>query len=294
MAGSEPNTLPQWPSFGSSVDRVIRSAEALREFESSSRVDTLREWARFESIFAGLIGSAEALREFEYGELRKILERSEQLLAPLGEPLTQNIGLNRWLVQAREETYSDWLKWLFEQMEAGELIKVLDLGDLLAEDQPSVRARVSVAREVIVEEGHDRHHGRIDLVLEVGQWGHVILEVKMGNAAADPDKLIGYKNSVERNNAFRPKAYVLIAASSDTNTVHGFHVRLYPRFCRNLRHLAIKRMHCDPPQLFSAATTLMLVAAIEINLLNLSAHEGSFSVPTLCHLRKFVKEGDYE
>ena len=85
----------------------------------------------------------------------RTVQRSWERLKPVGRAVEAGIGLNRWLARAREEAYSDWLKWLFEQMTAGELIKVLNLRDLDAGDQALAQEPVQVEREVVVEEGHE-------------------------------------------------------------------------------------------------------------------------------------------
>jgi hypothetical protein len=272
--------------------------------------DTFHEWASLGadlrwrpsglsicSSFAGLIESARALREAEFRELRDLLKWSQERLEPLGEPLSQDIGLNRWLARAREEAYSDWLKWLFEQMNAGELFKALSLREFYPEDQTRVQEPVRVVRELIVKEGHEGQQGRIDLVLQLGQWGVVVLEVKRNDAdSADTRKQLGYENSIENDPAFRDmrKSYVMLATSSSRDVVDSFDVRRYAVFCRNLRRLAIKWMHSKPPRLFVAAVTLIVAATIEGNLLRLSAQKGSFTPSTLNHLKAFAEEDDYE
>jgi hypothetical protein len=118
------------------------------------------------SSLAGLIRSGRALRDAEYQELHDLVERSEERLKPLGEPLTRDIALNRWLARAREEAYSDWL---FEQMNARELINVLSLREMFAEELIQIwdAVRTHVVRELIVEEGHEGQQGKIDLVLQL-------------------------------------------------------------------------------------------------------------------------------
>jgi hypothetical protein len=236
-----------------------------------------------------------ALRNAEFRDLHELVQRSAERLQPLGEPLDQEIGLNRWLARAREEAYSNWFKWLFEQMKVGELIKVLDLYDTQAEE-PTGTQPISVVREMIVEEGYEGQQGRIDLVLQLGRRGLVVLEVKKGDAAAGAGKLAGYRDSIEGDQAFEQmsKIYVLLAANSSLNAIEKFYVRCYPAFCRNLRHLAVDWMHSKPPRPLAAAAMLMIAATIETNLLHLSAKRNSFTQSTAIHLKAFIEGEGHE
>jgi hypothetical protein len=270
--------------------------------------NTLQNWARlgvdlrhkpagvsFSSAFTALIGYARALREAEFRELGDTIAQSNARLSPLCEPLTQSIGLNRWLARAREEAYSDWLKWLFEQMNAGELINVLDLHELNPRDPELAQQSVHVVRERVVEQGHEGHQGRIDLILQLGQWAVVTVEVKKGDAdTADTEKQLGYKDSIKGDLSFQDMkmAFILLVSGSTRKAVDGFEVRNYRVFCRNIRRLAINWMHCQ--RLFAAAITLMIGATIETNLLRLSVQRGSFTPATLCHLKEFAERDSYE
>jgi hypothetical protein len=279
--------------------------------------DTIRRWARlganlryrppsirFRASFAGLITAVSALRNAEHAEVAELIKRSDERLKPLGEPLARRIGLNRWLVRAREEAYSDWLKWLFEEMNAEELIKVLGIRELCTVTRPQLpieeiltkeRAHdaVRVARENVVEEGHEGQQGRIDLSLELGTWGLVIVEVKKGNAdSADTKKQEGYRKSIEKQFPETPKAFFLLASTSSQPITHDFRFQPYEVFCRNLRRLAIKWI--DSQRHLAAAITLTITAAIETNLLGYALDKHSFTASTLRHVQAFVEGADYE
>ncbi len=75
--------------------------------------------------FEGLISRGRAVRKLDSDELREVLRWSHGRLWPLGEPLDQQFGLDRWLADAREEDYSNRLQWLLGQMTVGELTKRL-------------------------------------------------------------------------------------------------------------------------------------------------------------------------
>lgn len=246
----------------------------------------------FSESFAPLLLHAQALRAAEVNELTEIVGESDKRLKPLGEPLAQRIGLNRWLAGAREEAYSDWLKWLFEEMNAGELVKVLSIHELSPSSEAQARERVHVARETVVEEGHEGQSGRIDLILELGSWAVVTIEVKKGDAgSADPNTLRGYRKSVEDQFCSKPKAFILLVSSSNEEGVEGFKVRRYDDICRNLRRLAISWLN---HRLLASAIMLMVVAAIESNLLRFSVQENSYTPATLWHLKTFIERTDYE
>ncbi len=129
-----------------------------------------------------LVEAYGTLHRAECESLERVLEKSRALLAPLGEPLEQQIGLNRWLSRAREEAYSDWLQWLFNQMTVGELVGVLGLNDLQQLDSDTLGRRVSSVRERPVKHGHEDRAGRLDLVIEIGSNAVVAVEVKLGSA----------------------------------------------------------------------------------------------------------------
>src|SRR4051812_20899362 len=63
-------------------------------------------------------------------------------------------------------------------MTSVEVLEVLGLCEPDVEHQVPVQEAVCVVRKLVVEEGHEGEQGRTDLVLQLGQWGIVVLEVK--------------------------------------------------------------------------------------------------------------------
>jgi len=251
----------------------------------------------FNDTFARLVPVSKKLRDAEFDEVTQIIERSRELLEPLGEPHEHNIGLNRWLARTREEEYSNWLKWLFEQITAGELMKILSLEQQLGlQDDKDLGESVSVVREYWVPEGHDGQSGRIDLTLKLGDWALVTVEVKKDDAdTSDTKKQLGYRKSIEREfRHVRKMAFVLLAATSSKRVVHGFTFHSYEAFSRNLRRLAIAWMKGQHFSLYKAAMTLTLAATIESNLLHLSVQKSSFTPETLTYFNEFLGKTDYE
>jgi hypothetical protein len=47
--------------------------------------------------------------------LRRLLQRSNTLLAPLADPLLEDFGAHRGLKGGREEAYSAWPIWIVEK-----------------------------------------------------------------------------------------------------------------------------------------------------------------------------------
>jgi hypothetical protein len=51
----------------------------------------------------------------ERRELEQVLMESNAWLGS-EDPLNFDLGVHRWLKEDREEAYSDWLKWIIEQL----------------------------------------------------------------------------------------------------------------------------------------------------------------------------------
>src|SRR5262249_14371649 len=128
----------------------------------------------------------------ESERLRGLLERSNALLAPLADPLLTDFGVHQWLAKAREEVYSDYLKWIVEQLPTPEHVFRLfginaPTGMALCQENPMVK------REVPVPQGHDGQSGRLDLVVRYGEKALIVIEVKKTSAeVADTLKQRGY------------------------------------------------------------------------------------------------------
>ncbi len=101
--------------------------------------DILRKWA---SLYAPALASwtpirniihvAEAESQTLKSTLKGLLDQSDSKLqlVSLCDPLLADAGLNRWLREEREEAYSDWLAWIFEQMDAADVLAVLGMSGL--------------------------------------------------------------------------------------------------------------------------------------------------------------------
>lgn len=253
----------------------------------------------FATSFRGLISRARALRDREWHELSEVVGQSRERLCPLGEPLLEDIGLNRFLASAREETYSDWFQWLFAKMTVRELVCILGVRELLNPIPEISDEMVKPGREVVVERGHEGHAGRLDLLLLLGKSAIITLEVKLGSAdSADTEKQKGYFESVESQfSHVKHKRYVLLTTNAHQEFYGGFETRTYASFCRNLRRLAVEWMNRKDGRevrqsLFAAALILTLTATIETNLLGLSVGKESFTPATMLYLKEFLAKID--
>jgi|HubBroStandDraft_4_1064222.scaffolds.fasta_scaffold1138245_1 hypothetical protein len=86
---------------------------------ASRRSPHARAWGPVESMLEAATKEAKKVQS----RLRDLLERSDQLLDPLRDPLHVDAGLNRWQRNDHEEAYSDWLAWILEQLDTREVLK---------------------------------------------------------------------------------------------------------------------------------------------------------------------------
>src|SRR5438132_1432009 len=75
----------------------------------SSRIGSLRpaEWSSVDVLIKAMTSRLGV----QCSRLQELLHASERQLTPLGDPLTVDLGLHRWLAADREEAYSDCLAW---------------------------------------------------------------------------------------------------------------------------------------------------------------------------------------
>ncbi len=279
MTITSEEVLKRWTSLGKSLRLSRSSAFSLQ--------------VSFNNSFRSLIAKYKILREIEFRELGAVVRQSNELLKPLGEPLQRNLALNRWLLGAREEAYSDWLAWLFTQMTNEELASVLSLPKL--RDLKFGTSQPRAEREIRVDHGHESRSGRLDILLHLQDLAIIVLEVKLGSdIVADTKKQVGYIKSIELDPTFckLSRNYIILLTKSEKDVIDGFEVREYAILCRNLRRLATAWISQE--KLFAATAMIMIVASIEHNLLHMSLHRDFFSEDTLSHLSRFSDESTYE
>jgi hypothetical protein len=202
--------------------------------------------------------------------------------------------MHRWLHSEREEAYSDWLKWVLDQLNDGE--KVLKLLHVRDENLLNYcrNKKLTILREVVIEQG------RLDLVLRYGNEFVMVIEVKTVAAEkADVQKQLGYCEWIGNQPASRKAPPALLVVAAQEQDYCGFVPVLWEDFCIGLRRLA--------PELYATlglsktAVILAFVGAVEANLLHLSvpqqgshAHRLTFG-RTMHHLeRSLTKDREYE
>jgi hypothetical protein len=244
---------------------------------TESHMEALRRWSRL----------GKDLRNHEYRQITKLADKSARILAPLGEPLRYDLGLDRILARGREEDYSDWLQWAFSHMTVAELEMVLGLNGLADRNQPNERP--CVRREVPVELGHQGRGGRLDLLIEIGERAVLVIEVKITTAEqAVLGALEGYRQAIEIRYPNRQRHFFLLVVSSNNATEGGFTVINYKKICLKMRKLAIGWLEAG--RNLEASMLLALTAALEKNLLRLSVTPNAFTAHTKSHLARFVGE----
>jgi hypothetical protein len=257
------------------------------EADSRSAVSPL-----FGTIFGPIIAEANALRQIERKEFSKLLSKSRRLLHPFGEPLEQNFGLNRWLFGAREEVYSDWLHWLFSEMEIQDFIGVLGLSKLR---QIAQQGRVLGEREIWIDKNSDDETaGRLDIIVRLPNKQVIILEIKKADAGSLAlDQVMGYANQLRKNRFLSDHEFTfLLLSKAAQERRSGVEVRDYYKFCRNLRRLAMRWV--EEKKLLQAATCLMVAGSIEVNLLEMRVSATSFTPSAKLQLDKFQSSTHYE
>ena len=120
-------------------------------------------------------------------------------------------------------------------------------------------------RERFLEEGHEGHTGRIDILVECGSDLVIAVEVKICAAeVADTEKQEGYRRAL-RKYVGRSVRRILLVTKAEEDVYHGFEVRLWRELCLELRRAIghIRERH----GLTTAAMVLAFAGAVEQNLL---------------------------
>ena len=275
-----------------SVNRMTSAAKALRSVETEQSVlegnrlaSALRHWAqlgrtslalkpRREVSWEGvnrMTSAAKALSHAQIGRLRGLLLESNSLLAPLTDPLLSDFDLHRWLVEEREEIYSDWLEWLLRQLPTiGDVFDVL--GIRKPEDIASnTLVTFSTNREAWVKLPHWESFRRLDLVVRCSRRVLVLIEVKKTSADwAEVEKQRDYaewsKLQPESN-----KYLVLLAKGGERPEYYGFQLRTYRNLCLALREKVRRLIEKQRMPIATGALVLAYVGTVEQNLLGLSS-----------------------
>jgi hypothetical protein len=218
-----------------------------------------------------LAAAAHQLMESQARRVTALLDESGQRLHPLGEPLTTDFGVHRWLAGNREEAYSDWLQWVLLQLHTpGDVFR------LLSTPEPASMTGwrggpPTVSRELPVPQGHEGRSGRLDLIIRYEGLALLVVEVKRTDAdEADTVKQRGYKLWLDDQPEPQPHKFpILLATDADEDLYEGFRFLSWAEVCLGMRQLA--RRLCGQGKGVVAAMTLAFVGAVEQNLLGFSA-----------------------
>jgi hypothetical protein len=218
-----------------------------------------------------MVEAAKKTLKGEARRLRSLLAESARLLEPWGDPLTVDLGMNRWLADDREEAYSDWLGWVVEQLKTPELVFRL-FGQASCPEWSARTGPPAVSRELVVPAGHAGHEGRLDLLIDYKGLPLLVVEVKKGDAEhADKKKQEGYRQSLEKRHPNRKLLPILLVTSAEEAISEGhFGVCTWAEVCVELRQMAAGSLNGNLPSI-AVALILAFVAAVEQNLLGVSA-----------------------
>jgi hypothetical protein len=216
------------------------------------------KWDAAQSLVSTLLQIQHPYRE----QLKGIVARSSELLAPLGEPLLVESPFSKML--RREETYSDLLAWCLAQLALKATGRVLGIdfpGDGSSPETFEVR------REYGVPYGNPGSSGRLDMRLVRNGRPIADVEVKLGHAdTAELQKQIGYAKLGDW-----PR--VLIARSGTQEIYEGeFRLRKWEDVCSALRHEArglLGRGQGNPADIVGGALILAFAASVEEKLLGI-------------------------
>jgi hypothetical protein len=245
-----------------SAAQLIRSWGSLHR-SAHNLSSTSIDWAAVKLMLQAALKDADAFES----RLRELVKTSNELLSPLGDPLLTDLGLHRWLRMEREEAYSDWLKWVLDQIKDGErVLKLLQIQDRAALEFCRGKT-LTIHREVIIDAG------RLDLILTHGSEFLMVVEVKTTAAEkAEVEKQLGYCDWISRQAAAQQVPPVMLVVAAQEQDYCGFVPVLWEDLCIGLRRLAPKLY--ESIGISKAAMILAFVGAVETNLLGLSVPEG--------------------
>jgi hypothetical protein len=231
-------------------------------------------------------------------EFDSAVRKSSAALFPFGEPLEElDFTEHRWAAGHREEAYSDWLQWIFVQIERFEIPRILGIRDSRT-IEACIGAPCTIVRERRVKQGHEGSTGRLDLHIRFGDSALIVVEVKLSSADhADTQKDEGYRKSVEAEEPAIPfKAFVILTPEAEDEDYDGFKPRRWADACIELR-VAAARL-CGNKGYLTAGMILGFTAAVEQNLLGFRRRQGRppglraglLLQRTTRHLTEFIEE----
>lgn len=255
-AESSSAVLARWSSYG----RLMRSSDSGK----------MVGWEAAQAMISILRNCAEA----EAMRLRSYLSQSDTALKPLGEPLLSDFGLHRWLKREREESYSDWLAWIVEQLSDDPELAFRLFGLARTDFASTV---ISVDRETPVRLVSEESAKRLDLLIRLKDASTgidrelYIVEVKITDPeSADTAKQRDYYDWLKQQPVIKRGA-VLVALEGAEGLYEGFRLFTWTNLCIELRTLVQTILVQTKP--IAAALVLAFVGAVEQNLCGLSARQ---------------------
>ncbi len=226
--------------------------------DAARNPDGLDRWASVEAI----LEAAKVQSRQSESKLSRLLKESDRHLKPLCDPLRANIGLNRWLAADREEAYSDWLKWILEELDSGD-----DVLKLLHIWSPELsRACRGVSYEV--EREYQIPRGRLDIVVRFKQEALIVIEVKKTPAEiAEIEKHTGYCDWIGKETAQTKYPLLLTVGSANEEHCKGFTSLSWEDLCIGLRGILLDIQ--NRRGVVAAAMFVAFISAVETNLLHL-------------------------
>lgn len=226
----------------------------------------------------------DARREYVAALVQECRER----LAPFGEPLELDLGMNRWLSREREEAWSDWFSWFFNQLTVRDVAFLFNIDDWIVEPDHDNRVE-EVKREIFVKFGHDDATGRLDIGIFLPGSKAIVVEIKLGSAnnAADIGKHEGYMKAIKEWNR-ECRCFLMVTDAPFPKDPHGFKVLRYDDFCLRLRRWIVQAEKRRRGLAFFALA-LAVVGAIESCRLGFSVAGDLASDRTIKHLNSFLE-----
>ncbi|MCX6624329.1 MAG: hypothetical protein NTY38_25355 [Acidobacteria bacterium] len=245
-----------------------------------------------------MVNAFRGLVEHERGHLAELLRQADNRLIPLSDPFRLPFSGHRWLdsEREREESYSDWLAWLLEQMGSAEqVLRVFGLEDSdfgrLVRDKNPVVSREYTFRPPGGEVK------RLDIYVCFGDAGALLIEVKIRDLdeAGGSENLPIYGSWLE---ACWPDSKcrhaILLVPNSMELEFPGWEVLSWDHVSLQLRREAAACCSPSTPgKLLFAAMLLCFAGAVEQNLLGLSGAGTTTSAPqTALYLEKFLERNE--
>jgi hypothetical protein len=240
------------------ITNLLEWAELGRAYapRRSSRAD----WSAVEA----LIEAAQPRLLEDSKVLRELLERSREQLG-LSDPLLCDLGVHRWLEADREESYSDWLAWVLEQLDEAEAV----LAVLGVKSPQFVSACVGksyhVEREAVVKEGYSGSRGRLDLLIHFGEPELAVVGVEVKTDDESYEKQQGYVQSLR---GLYPRVECVLVTKDNVpeDQLFGFRSQTWEDLSVRLRR-AIAGVVRGYGMDAGAAMMVSFVGAVERNLL---------------------------